>query len=54
MALSARSLLLLVAVILFVLAGLGLGVGSVSLVALGLAAFAGSFLASDTALGRRI
>ena len=54
MSLTARSLLLLVAVILFVLDALSIAVGSVSLLALWLAAFAGSFLASDTVLGRRI
>jgi hypothetical protein len=54
MSLTARSLLLLVAVILFVLAALNIGLGSVSLVPLGLAAFAGAFLVSDTALGRRL
>ncbi|HEV8489220.1 MAG TPA: hypothetical protein VGQ58_05490 [Candidatus Limnocylindrales bacterium] len=54
MTLTARNLLLLVAVILFVLAALGIAVGTVSLVDLGLAAFAGAFLASDTVLGRRL
>lgn len=36
--------LLIVAVVLFVLAGVGVAAGRVNLVALGLAAFAGSFL----------
>lgn len=54
MALNARSLLLIIAVILFVLAALSINLGSVSLVPLGLAAFAGSFLVGDTALGRRL
>ena len=54
MNLNARSLLLIVAVILFVLAALGIDLGSVSLVALGLAAFAGAFLVADLPLGRRI
>jgi len=40
-----RAILLIVAVIAFVLAALGVGIG-VDLVALGLAFFAGSFLAS--------
>ncbi len=53
MNLTTRSLLLLVAVILFVLDAIGVSLGSVSLVPLGLAAFAGSFLVSDTRLGRR-
>jgi hypothetical protein len=54
MALNARSLLLIIAVILFVLDALNIGVASVALLPLGLAAFAGAFLASDTALGRRL
>lgn len=37
-------LLILIAIILFVLAAFGVAVGSVSLLALGLAFFAGSFL----------
>jgi hypothetical protein len=41
---SRRSLLLLIAVICFVLAGIGVGLGGVSLTAIGLAAFAGAFL----------
>jgi hypothetical protein len=45
MTLTARSVLLLVAVVLFLLAGLGIGVPRVNLTALGLAAFAGAFLA---------
>jgi hypothetical protein len=53
MNLTFRSLLLLVAVILFVLAAVGVAVSSISLVPLGLACFAGSFLVSDRALGRR-
>jgi hypothetical protein len=54
MALNARSLLLIIAVILFVLDALNIGLGSVSLVALGLAAFAGAFLVADMPLGRRL
>ena len=53
MNLTARSLLLLVAVILFVLDALSINLGTVSLTALGLAAFAGAFLVSDKALGGR-
>jgi hypothetical protein len=41
---SPASILLLVAVVLFVLAGIGVDVDNISLVALGLAAFAASFL----------
>ena len=54
MSLNARSLLLIVAVILFVLAALSINLGSVALVPLGLAAFAGAFLVGDTPLGRRV
>ena len=41
---SAGSLLIITAVVLFVLAALGVSLGSISLVALGLAVFAASFL----------
>lgn len=44
MRLDPRSILLLVAVVLFVLAGVGVSVGTLALVPLGLAAFAGAFL----------
>jgi len=54
MSLNARSLLLIIAVVLFVLDALSISLGSVSLVALGLAAFAGSFLVADMPLGRRL
>jgi hypothetical protein len=54
MALNARSLLLIVAVILFVLSALSISLGSVSLVSLGLAAFAGAFLVGDLPVGRRL
>jgi hypothetical protein len=53
MALTFRSLLLLAAVILFVLAALGIDVSTISLVPLGLACFAGSFLVSDRAISSR-
>jgi hypothetical protein len=53
MTLTLRTLLLLIAVIIFVIAALGVHVGDVSLVALGLAFFAAAFLVPDTALGRR-
>jgi hypothetical protein len=53
MNLTFRSLLLLVAVILFVLAAVGVEVSAISLVPLGLACFAGSFVVPDRALGRR-
>jgi ribose/xylose/arabinose/galactoside ABC-type transport system permease subunit len=53
MALTFRSLLLLAAVILFVLAAVGIDLSGISLVALGLACFAGSFIAPDKALSSR-
>jgi hypothetical protein len=53
MTLTLRTLLLLVAVIVFVIAALGVHVGDVSLVALGLAFFAGAFLVPETAIGPR-
>lgn len=54
MSLNARSLLLIIAVVLFVLDALSINLGSVSLLPLGLAAFAGAFLVGDTPLGRRL
>ena len=42
-----RSILLIVAVVLFVLAALGVGLGEISVIALGLAAFAGAFLVGE-------
>jgi hypothetical protein len=53
MNLGARSILLIIAVILFVIDALGVGVGNVDVLALGLAAFAGAFLVGDGFLGRR-
>lgn len=53
MNLSPRSLLLLIAVICFVLSALGIGLGGISLTAIGLAAFAGSFLIGDGGLKLR-
>lgn len=44
---SLRSILLLVAVVCFVLAAIGVGIGGLSFLALGLAAFAGAFLVED-------
>lgn len=48
-----RSILLLVAVVLFVLATVGMSLGNISLVALGLAFFAGAFLVGDGGLNLR-
>ena len=53
MTLTVRSVLLLIAVILFVIAALGVRTGDVSLAWLGMAFFAGSFLVPDTLLGTR-
>lgn len=53
MQLTVRSLFLLIAVVLFILAAFGLKVSDVSLLALGLAFFAGAFLVPETALGNR-
>ena len=53
MQLTARTLCLLVAVILFVLAALSVDGTGISFVDLGLAFFAGSFLVSDRTLARR-
>jgi hypothetical protein len=52
--LTVRSLLLLVAVVLFVLAAVGVDLGNIALVPLGLAFFAGGFVIPDMVLsGRR-
>ena len=53
MRLTVRSLCLIIAVILFVLAAIGIDVRGISLVALGLAFFAVSFFVPDTLVGRR-
>jgi hypothetical protein len=50
---SVRSILLLVAVVLFVLAAVGVGLGDISLVPLGLAFFAAAFLLGDGGLNLR-
>jgi hypothetical protein len=51
--LTIRSLFLLIAVVIFVLAAIGLDLGRLALVPLGLAAFAAAFLLPDTAIGTR-
>ncbi|HJP71218.1 MAG TPA: hypothetical protein VJ975_05820 [Candidatus Limnocylindria bacterium] len=53
MNLGLRSILLIVAIVLFVLAAIGVGLGDISLVPLGLAFFAGAFLVGDGGLGIR-
>jgi len=53
MQLTIRSLLLIIAVILFVVAAFGIDVRGISLVALGLAFFAASFIVPDSFVGRR-
>jgi hypothetical protein len=50
--LSIRSILLLVAVVIFVLAAFGVSLGAVNLVPLGLAFFAGAFLVDEGGFGR--
>lgn len=53
MKLTARTLFLLIAVVLFIVDALGVDVKGIALVPIGLAFFAGSFLVPDTALGTR-
>jgi hypothetical protein len=53
MQLTYRTLCLLIAVILFVVDAFGINVSGISLVSLGLAFFAGSFLVPETSLSRR-
>lgn len=53
MNLGARSILLLVAVVCFVLAAFGVALGTIGLVPLGLACFAGAFLLGDGGLNLR-
>lgn len=53
MTFTVRSLLLLIAVILFVIAAIGVDVRGLSLVDLGLAFFAAAFIVPDVALDRR-
>ncbi len=48
MQLTIRSLLLIIAVILFVIAAFGVDVRGISLIALGLAFFAAAFVVPDT------
>ena len=45
-----RSLLLLIAVVLFALSAIGIGFGGVGLTSIGLAAFAGAFLVDESGL----
>jgi hypothetical protein len=53
MTFTARSVLLIVAVILFLLAAFGIGFGGISLSPLGLAAFAAAFIVPELPVGRR-
>lgn len=53
MTLTLRQLLILIAVIVFVLAAIGVDVGRVSLVPVGLAIFAAAFVVPETTLNRR-
>lgn len=47
MNLTRRSILLIIAVICFILAAIGIGFGGISLTAIGLAVFAGAFLVDE-------
>jgi len=51
--LTPRTILLLVAVILFLLAAFGIALGTLNLVTLGLAAFAAAFLLGDGGISLR-
>jgi hypothetical protein len=53
MSLTPRTILLIVAVIVFLLAAFGIALGTIGLVPLGLAAFAGAFLLGDGGLTLR-
>lgn len=53
MSLTPRSILLIVAVILFLLAAFGIALGTIQLVPLGLAAFAAAFVLGDGGLSLR-
>lgn len=50
MKLTRRSLLLLIAVVCFALSAVGVGLGTLSLTSIGLAAFAGAFLVDERRL----
>jgi hypothetical protein len=51
--LTMRSILLLIAVVLFILAALGIDLGKIALVPLGLALFAAAFVVPDAVLSSR-
>jgi len=51
--LGLRSILLIVAIVCFVLAAIGIGLGDIGLVPLGLAFFAAAFLVGDGGLNLR-
>ena len=53
MTLTIRSILILIAAVLFLLAAFGVDIGKVSLVALGLALFAFAFVLPDTVISSR-
>lgn len=53
MTLTIRTLLLLIALIVFVIAALGADLGRLNLIALGLAFLTAAFLAPDTAISSR-
>ena len=51
--LTIRSILLLIAVVLFLLAAFGIDLGKIAVVPLGLALFAAAFVVPDTVLSSR-
>lgn len=53
MTLTLRQLLMLIAVVVFVIAAMGVEVGKLSLIPIGLAIFALAFVLPDTSLSRR-
>jgi hypothetical protein len=53
MQLTIRTLCLIIAVVIFVIAAFRVDVSGISLVALGLAFFAAAFIVPDTVVGRR-
>ena len=53
MNLGVRSILLIVAIVCFVLAAVGVALGDISLIPLGLAFFAAAFLVGDGGFGLR-
>jgi hypothetical protein len=53
MSLTFKTLLIIIAVVIFIIAAIGIDTGDLSLIALGLAFFAAAFVVPDRALDRR-